>query len=54
MVRILEINAQNPWWSQGVQFTHYDKSGKEKKIDVLFQEDGGYSAVEVKYRGQVA
>ena len=53
MVRILEINAQNPWWSQGVQFTHYDKSGKEKKIDVLFQEDGGYSAVEVKYRGQV-
>ena len=30
---------------------HYDKSGKE--IDAIFQEDGGYSAVDVKYRGQV-
>ena len=26
MVRILEINAQNPLWIQGVEFAHYDKN----------------------------
>jgi len=31
MVRILEINAQNPWWSQGVEFARYDKSLMEAK-----------------------
>ena len=32
-------------------FVHCDKSVKE--IDAISQEDGGYSAVEVKHRGQV-
>ena len=26
MVKIVEINAQNPWWSQGEEFARYDKS----------------------------
>ena len=26
MVKIGEINAQNPWWSQGEEFARYDKS----------------------------
>jgi predicted AAA+ superfamily ATPase len=31
MVRILEVNAQNPWWSQGAEFARYDKSLMEAK-----------------------
>lgn len=26
MVKITEVNDQNPWWSQGVEFARYDKS----------------------------
>ena len=28
MVRILEINAQNPWWSQGVELLITTKAEK--------------------------
>jgi predicted AAA+ superfamily ATPase len=31
MVKISEINAQNPWWSQGIEFARYDKSLGEAK-----------------------
>lgn len=31
MVKISEINAQNPWWSQGREFARYDKSLGEAK-----------------------
>ena len=31
MVKISEITAQNPWWSQGIEFARYDKSLGEAK-----------------------
>lgn len=51
MVKISTINAQNPWWRQGVEFAHYEKNGKE--IDAIFRGDERYLCIEIKYQNQV-